>query len=102
LISKKNKKGFPIKTGKRQRAMKNQKLHVWVAISYTTKSKLFIFRENLNSEKYINILNAILLPWKGKALRRSMVFQQDGSKIHVETVDSRKRYLYFRLASQES
>jgi transposase len=73
-------KGEPIKTGRRR---KGKKVHVWGAIGYDSKSTLFIFEQNLNAQLYVEILKTNLFPWKGNALKRKTVFQQDGDSKHT-------------------
>lgn len=66
------------------------KLHVWAAIGSHIKSKLFCFQENLNADRYQQILRQCLdekkllyAPNSKRKLTRRWQFLQDNSRVHT-------------------
>ena len=61
---------------------RGQKLNLWGAISANGKVTLQIFEENLNTEKYIGILNNGLDEFGQISKRGHVVLQMDNCRVH--------------------
>ena len=61
---------------------RGQKLNLWGAISANGKVTLQIFEENLNTEKYLGILNNSLDEFRETSKRDNVVLQMDNCRVH--------------------
>ena len=63
------KKSWTLKSEKRKSFTKHKhplKLNVWAAISLNGKTRLSIFKENMDSSKYVEIIKSQLIPFLKK------------------------------------
>ena len=61
---------------------RGQKLNLWGTISANGKVTLQIFEENLNTEKYIGILNNSLDEFREISKSDNVVLQMDNCRVH--------------------
>ena len=72
-----------------------QSVHVWGAFCGTKKLNLHVIEGNLNAEKYQNLLQKTLIPFKNAENGRNLIFQADNAPSH--TAISTKNWLQNKI-----
>lgn len=59
---------------------------IWAAFSFTGKTPLCIISTRMDSNKYIQLMEEVLIPFADENMDDSMIYQQDNASCHVSKV----------------